>query len=230
MSRQRRHLSEADGTHRRFLSAPRRAICAAEQDYDGSGRVPKGASNGGGAYRPPPSRRNMGAMTDDSSGEDRSDRKRARPKANSLAVRNGPRRQRFSTASRERGVTWAPGGSVHRHARVVAAGGHAVRLSAPEGRPTSRARFDCSVDACSRRDYSTSLRETLRLGCNVLHVVRSIRATGQQGAESSLMGSCPGCSCKGGSAGGWRRRRTSSGWWRSARRWGRCWASRSHRR
>ena len=59
----------------------------AEQDYDGSGRVQKGASNGGGAYRPPPSRRGMGAMTDDSSGDERNDRKRSRPKANSLAVR-----------------------------------------------------------------------------------------------------------------------------------------------
>ena len=60
----------------------------AEQDYEGSGRASKGASNGGGAYRPPPSRRGMsGAMTDESSGEDRNDRKRSRPKANSLAVR-----------------------------------------------------------------------------------------------------------------------------------------------
>ena len=38
------------------------------------------------------------------------------------------------------------------------------------------------------------------------------------------------CSCKGGSAGGWRRRRMSSGWWRSARCWALCWASRSRRR
>ena len=57
------------------------------QDYDGSGRIPKGASNGGGAYRPAAGRRSMGGIScDDSSGDDRHDRKRSRPKANSLAV------------------------------------------------------------------------------------------------------------------------------------------------
>lgn len=87
LRRRPRQLLEAAGTHCRLvLSAHERQPLAA-QDYDGSGRVPKGASNGGGAYRPPPSRRGMGAMTDDSSGDERSDRKRSRPKANSLAVR-----------------------------------------------------------------------------------------------------------------------------------------------